>query len=108
MVVIFAFLAATFFFVENRENFLLSIDRNMVFPQILSYTITLQSMVIEICELPPASSAAITFRGVADWKMGTTPQKQIFYKFCTICQDLRKFFSLHPNVQQQNITRKHQ
>ena len=33
----FCFSAVTFFCVENRENFLLSSDRNMVFPQILSH-----------------------------------------------------------------------
>ena len=35
-------------------------------------------MVTEICELPPASLVAITFWGVADWKMGAAPQKTNF------------------------------
>ena len=46
-------------------------------------------MVTEIQKLPTASTVLITFWGVAGWKMGATPQNQLFKKFLTICQDLR-------------------
>ena len=71
----FLFFGSNFFRDENRENFLLSTDRNMVFPQILIYIPLLYDQWLhKICELPPASSFAITFRGAAGWKMGATLQ----------------------------------
>ena len=92
----FLFFGCNFVCDENRENFLLSTDRNVVFPQICElYTITLQPVVTEICELPPALSFAITFRGKAGWKMMESPKNQFFNKFLTIWPDLRTtFFSI--------------
>ena len=86
---IFCFSVLIFVCVKNTENFLLSTDRNMVFPKILSHIPLLYDQWLPRYVNYPHANCDDNIWGGAGWKMGANLQKQILSKFWTICRDLR-------------------